>query len=128
MAAKNANLYNLKNINVRFPMGCLTSVTGVSGSGKSTLVFEVLAKSNMKNQTDCNKVSGTEVFDAIVTVGQWPLARMKRSNVATYYEVYSEIRKIFSGLKDAKDKGLTTKHFSFNTRGGRCESCEGLDM
>jgi excinuclease ABC subunit A len=126
LEVKDANLYNLENINVRFPVGCLTSVTGVSGSGKSTLVFEVLAKSNIKNQPDCNKVTGTEVFDQIVTVEQSPLTRMKRSNVATYSEVYSEIRKIFSGLKDAKDKGLITKHFSFNTKGGRCENCEGL--
>ena len=123
---KNANLYNLKNIDVRFPVGCLTSVTGVSGSGKSTLVFEVLAKSNTNNQTDYNIVEGTEVFDRIITVEQSPLTRMKRSNVATYSEVYSEIRKIFGRLKDAKDKALTTKHFSFNTKGGRCENCEGL--
>ena len=123
---KNANLYNLKNVNVSFPVGCLISVTGVSGSGKSTLVFEVLAKANIKNQTDCNKVAGTEVFDQIVTVEQSTLTRMKRSNVATYSGVYSEIRKIFGELKDAKDKGLTTKHFSFNTKGGRCENCEGF--
>lgn len=122
----NANLYNLKNINVRFPVGCLTSVTGVSGSGKSTLVFEVLSKSNIKSQTECNRVAGIEVFDQIITVEQSPLTRMNRSNVATYSEVYSEIRKIFGGLKDAQEKGLTTKHFSFNTKGGRCESCEGL--
>jgi excinuclease ABC subunit A len=123
---KNANLYNLKNINVTFPVGCLTSVTGVSGSGKSTLVFEVLSKANIKNQTDCNMVSGTEVFDQIITVEQAPLTRMKRSNVATFSEVYSEIRKIFSELEDAKNKGMTAKHFSFNAKGGRCENCEGL--
>lgn len=123
---KNANLYNLKNINVRFPIGCLTSVTGVSGSGKSTLVFEVLSKSNIKNRLNFNEVAGTEVFDQIVTVEQSSLTRMKRSNVATYSGVYSEIRKIFAELKDAKVKGLTTKHFSFNTKGGRCENCEGL--
>lgn len=123
---KNANLYNLKNINVRFPVGCLISVTGVSGSGKSTLVFEVLGKSNTKNQSNYNNVCGTEIFDHIVTVEQSPLTRMKRSNVATYSGVYSEIRKIFSTLKDAKDKGLSARHFSFNTKGGRCENCEGL--
>ncbi len=123
---KNANLYNLKNISVGFPKGCLTSVTGVSGSGKSTLVFEVLAKANIKNQTDYNKVTGAEAFDQIITVEQSPLTRMKRSNVATYSGVYYEIRNIFGQLKDAKDKALTTKHFSFNTKGGRCENCEGL--
>ncbi|MEW9096266.1 MAG: excinuclease ABC subunit UvrA [Clostridiaceae bacterium] len=123
---KNANLHNLKNINVKFPVGCLTSVTGVSGSGKSTLIFDILSKSNIKNHTDYNKVIGTEIFDQIITVEQSPLTRMKRSNVATYLEVYSEIRKIFGGLEDAKDKGLTSKHFSFNTKGGRCENCEGL--
>lgn len=122
---ENANLHNLKNISVRFPVGCLISVTGVSGSGKSTLVFEVLSKSNT-NKTMCNKVTGTEVFNQIVTVEQSPLTRMKRSNVATYSGLYAEIRKIFGGLKDAKDKGLNSKHFSFNTKGGRCENCEGL--
>jgi excinuclease ABC subunit A len=122
----NADLYNLKNIDVRFPFGCFISVTGVSGSGKSTLVFEVLSKGTTKNQTNCNNVSGTELFDRIVTVEQSPLTRMKRSNVATYSGVYSEIRNIFGGLKDAKDKGLNAKHFSFNTKGGRCENCEGL--
>lgn len=123
---KNANLYNLKNINVSFPVGCLTSVTGVSGSGKSSLVFEVLSKSNIRNQTNHNKVIGTELFDQIIAVEQSFLTRMKRSNLATYSGVYSEIRKIFGGLKDAKDRGLTIKDFSFNTKGGRCENCEGL--
>jgi excinuclease ABC subunit A len=123
---KNANVYNLKNIDVRFPVGCLISVTGVSGSGKSTLVFEVLGKSNMNNEKACNKVSGTEIFDQIITVEQSPLTRMRRSNVATYSGVYSEIRRVFGELKAAKDMGLSTKHFSFNTRGGRCENCEGL--
>lgn len=123
---KNANLYNLKNISVRFPIGCLISVTGVSGSGKSTLVFEALSKSKAANQRDYNNVAGNEVFDNIITVEQSALTRMKRSNVATYSEVYSEIRKIFAGLSSAKEKGLNTKHFSFNSKGGRCENCEGL--
>ncbi len=90
------------------------------------MVFQVLAKANVKNQTDCNKVSGVEFFDRIITVEQSPLTRMKRSNVATYSEAYVEIRKIFGGLKNAKDKGITSKHFSFNSKGGRCENCEGL--
>lgn len=123
---KNANRYNLKNINVRFPVGCLTSVTGVSGSGKSTLIFEVLAKSKINDETESNHVRGTAIFDQIVTVEQSPLRRMRRSNVATYSGVYADIRKIYSELEDAKDKGLSTKQFSFNTKGGRCENCEGL--
>ena len=123
---KNANLYNLKNINVSFPSGCLVAVTGVSGSGKSTLVFEVLAKSGKKNQTGSNIISGVEKFDQIITIEQSAITKMKRSNVATYSELYSEIRQIFGGLKEARDKGLTAMHFSFNTKGGRCENCEGL--
>ncbi|MDD5497760.1 MAG: excinuclease ABC subunit UvrA [Atribacterota bacterium] len=123
---KNANLYNLKNIDVHFPIGCLTSVTGVSGSGKSTLVFEVLAAARGKTYTSSNIVSGIEQFDQIVTIEQSAITRMKRSNVATYSEVYAEIRKIFGGLKEARDKGLSVKHFSFNTPGGRCENCKGL--
>ncbi|MBR0596898.1 ATP-binding cassette domain-containing protein [Sinanaerobacter chloroacetimidivorans] len=123
---RNANLYNLKNIDVRFPVGCLVSVTGVSGSGKSTLVFEVLAAARGQKHTSSNIVSGIEQFDQIVTIEQSAITRMKRSNVATYSEVYAEIRKIFGGLKEARDKGLSARHFSFNTPGGRCENCEGL--
>ncbi len=123
---RNANLYNLKNIEVQFPAGCLISVTGVSGSGKSTLVFDVLAAPGGEKNTSCNIVSGTHQFDRIVTIEQSAITRMKRSNVATYSEVYTEIRKIFGGHKDARDKGLSDKHFSFNTPGGRCENCEGL--
>ncbi|MGE5417468.1 MAG: ATP-binding cassette domain-containing protein [Acidobacteriota bacterium] len=121
----NADLYNLKSIDVRFPVGCLVTVTGVSGSGKSTLVFEVLAAARNK-QSSSNIVSGIERFDQIVTIEQSAITRMKRSNIATYSEVYGEIRKIFGGLKEARDKGLSAKHFSFNTPGGRCENCEGL--
>jgi excinuclease ABC subunit A len=123
---RNANLYNLKSINVRFPVGCLISVTGVSGSGKSTLVFDVLAAPGGEKNTSCNIVSGMRHFDQIVTIEQSAITRMKRSNIATYSEVYTEIRKIFGGLNDARDIGLSDKHFSFNTPGGRCENCEGL--
>jgi len=109
---KNANLFNLKNINVNLPIGCFVAVTGVSGSGKSTLIFEVLAKSWKKNP--------------IVTIEQSAITKMKRSNVATYSELYTEIRKIFGDLEEARNKGLTARDFSFNTKGGRCENCEGL--
>jgi excinuclease ABC subunit A len=123
---KNANLNNLKNIDIRFPAGCLISVTGVSGSGKSTLVFDVLAAPGAEKNDSCNIVSGTRQFDRIVTIEQSAITRMKRSNVATYSEVYTEIRKVFGGLEDARSKGLSDKNFSFNTPGGRCENCEGL--
>jgi len=123
---ENADLYNLKNIDVRFPVGCLVAVTGVSGSGKSTLVFDVLAGAGERKQTGSASVYGTERFDGIVAIEQAAIAKMKRSNVATYSEVYTEIRKIFGGLQEAKDKGLSAKHFSFNTPGGRCDNCEGL--
>jgi excinuclease ABC subunit A len=124
---KNANLYNLKNIAVSFPIGCLVAVTGVSGSGKSTLIFESLAGSWGKKQTGSNMmISGTEKFDQLITIEQSAITKMKRSNIATYSEVYTEIRNIFGGLKEAKDQGLSAKHFSFNTPGGRCENCEGL--
>ncbi|MGL5315809.1 MAG: excinuclease ABC subunit UvrA, partial [Peptostreptococcaceae bacterium] len=121
---KNANLHNLKNINVKFPVNCLTSVTGVSGSGKSTLVFDVLEKGN--GESEDNTVVGIDKFNKIITVEQSPVTRMKRSNVATFSGIYDEIRKIFGTQEESKAKGLTNKHFSFNTKGGRCENCEGL--
>lgn len=125
---RNADLYNLKNINVTFPTGCLVAVTGVSGSGKSTLVFEVLAGVTGKKQTAANIVSGVEQFDRIVTIEQSAITKMKRSNVATYSGLYSKVRKIFGRLKGARDKGLSERHFSFNSKGGRCENCEGLGI
>lgn len=121
-----ATAHNLKNLTVSFPIGCLTTVTGVSGSGKSTLVFDVLAKGNDKIQEGFEQVTGLEVFDQMITVGQSPLSRMKRSNIATYIEVFTPIRTIYAKQEAAKEKGLTAKHFSFNTAGGRCENCQGL--
>lgn len=113
--------HNLKNINVTIPCQQLVTVTGVSGSGKSTLIFDVLAK-----QEGCEKVEGLELFDDIISVEQSPLTRMKRSNVATYTELYTEIRKCFEKCEQAKNLNLTARHFSFNSPGGRCETCEGL--
>jgi excinuclease ABC subunit A len=104
----------------------MTSVTGVSGSGKSTLVLEVLAAGDTKERAERNIVRGTDDFDEIITVEQSAATRMKRSNVATYSGLYSEIRKLFGSLKEAKALNLTAKDFSFNTKGGRCERCEGL--
>ncbi|KPU44455.1 UvrABC system protein A [Oxobacter pfennigii] len=121
---KNAGRFNLRDISVDIPVGCLTAITGPSGSGKSTLAFEVLAKGNLNSQN--NSVFGLEQFSKVVEIEQSAITKMKRSNVATYSEVYSEIRNIFAKTDDAKKAGLTAKHFSFNTPGGRCENCEGL--
>ena len=116
--------YNLKDISIDIPAGCMTAVTGPSGSGKSTLVFEVLAKGKPDSEKNC--VKGLGRFDRLILVGQSAITKMKRSNVATYSDVYSEIRKLFGELDAAKKAGITAKHFSFNTPGGRCENCQGL--
>ncbi len=121
-----ARLHNLRDVSVRIPAGCLTSVSGVSGSGKSTLIFDILADPAAPRRSAENAVRGLDRFDQVVTIEQAAITRMKRSNVATYSEVYTHIRKIFSTLPDAREKGLTDKHFSFNTPGGRCENCQGL--
>jgi len=120
-----ANLHNLKSVDVRFPVGCLVAVTGVSGSGKSTLVFDVLG-AGKSARSNSFVVRGMELFDQVITIEQSAITRMKRSNVATYSEVYAEIRKIFGGLEEARANGLSARDFSFNTPGGRCENCEGL--
>lgn len=121
---QNASLHNLQQVSVGFPIGCLAAVTGVSGSGKSTLVFDVLAKA--RKQGTEGTVHGSGTFSQIVTIEQAAITRMRRSNVATYSDVYTEIRNIFAGLDSARSHGLTAKHFSFNSKGGRCENCEGL--
>lgn len=119
---KNASLYNLQDVSVSIPTGCLTTVVGVSGSGKSTLIFEILAKHNVYNST----IHGLEQFDQMIMVDQVTITRMKRSNIATYMGLYQEIRTIYSKLEGVKEKGYSSKHFSFNVSGGRCENCEGL--
>lgn len=116
---KNAALNNLDHLDVRIPLNTLCAITGVSGSGKTTLIFDVLAK-----QHGCDEILGLDNFKNIISIEQAPLTRMKRSNVATYSGVYTEIRKLFASK--AADKGLNASHFSFNTSGGRCENCEGL--
>lgn len=114
-----ASLYNLKNVAVRIPHGVLTTVSGVSGSGKSTLIFEVLLPYVKENPQKYG-------FDQVIEIEQAPLTRMKRSNVATYMDIYTDIRKLFAKEEDAKKLLLTHKDFSFNAKGGRCEHCEGL--
>lgn len=127
LAIRNAHARNLKNIDVTFPLGCLISVTGVSGSGKSTLLFELLAQGGENVEVEgCGAIAGFEHVGNKIIVDQSPLGRMQRSNVATYTEVFTQLRNLFAGLPEAKRGKLTSKHFSFNTPGGRCETCEGL--
>ncbi|MCQ6562077.1 excinuclease ABC subunit UvrA [Paenibacillus mendelii] len=121
---------NLKHIDVEFPLGCLAAVTGVSGSGKSTLLFDLVAAGGRDDQqrNGCASITGFGAIDNIVTVDQSPIGRMSRSNVATYTDVFTAMRNLFAGLPEAKQAGLTPKHFSFNTPGGRCEHCQGLGV
>lgn len=121
---KNAKTHNLKNISLSIPTGCMTAVTGPSGSGKSTLIFEVLAK--RESEIEGCQAAGLEIFEQIVEIGQSGINRMKRSNVATYTQVYGEIRSVFAKTEAAKKAKMTAKHFSFNSPGGRCENCQGM--
>jgi len=122
-----------RNVNipkVSIPLGSLVSVTGVSGSGKSTLVFDILAQGNFKEQklSGCKEIKGLTHVDNIVIFDQTPMGRIQRSNVATYTDVFTHLRQLFAGLPKAKESKLTSKHFSFNTPGGRCETCQGLGV
>nr|WP_233530913.1 excinuclease ABC subunit UvrA [Paenibacillus alkalitolerans] len=127
---RGAHARNLKHIDVSLPLGCLVAVTGVSGSGKSTLLFDLVAAGGRDEQMreGCESITGFDAVNGIVTVDQSPLGRMSRSNVATYTDVFTAIRNLYAGLPEAKEAGLTSKHFSFNTPGGRCEHCQGLGV
>ncbi len=123
---------NLKNINVKFPLGLFNCVTGVSGSGKSTLINEVLYKSVAKELYDshvkpgkCKQIKGLENIDKIIDIDQSPIGRTPRSNPATYTGVFDMIRDIFAGTNEAKLRGYQKGRFSFNVPGGRCEACNG---
>jgi excinuclease ABC subunit A len=124
--------HNLKEIDVDIPLGVLTCITGVSGSGKSTLVHEVIHAALKRAKGDWDrrvgthrKLEGAEFISDVVLVDQNPIGRTPRSNPVTYLKAFDPIRELFATTKDARARGLTASHFSFNVPGGRCEACEG---
>ncbi|MBQ7466543.1 MAG: excinuclease ABC subunit UvrA [Clostridia bacterium] len=128
-----ASQHNLKNIDVKFPVGLLTCVTGVSGSGKSSLVNDILypeLATHLNGATKlvggkCQAIDGIDFLDKVVVIDQTPIGRTPRSNPATYTGVFTPIRDIFASTSDAKARGYTSSRFSFNVKGGRCEACGG---
>jgi excinuclease ABC subunit A len=126
-----ATLHNLQNVDVMVPLGTLTVVTGVSGSGKSTLVHNVLfrALATKRNGASvkefCDRLEGDEMLRDVVIVDQSPIGRTPRSNPATYLKAFDAIREVFAETPDAKRRGFSAGHFSFNVPGGRCETCQG---
>lgn len=132
ISIKGATENNLKNIDVDFPLGIMTVVTGVSGSGKSSLTNEILYKTLAKKLNHahtipgkCRAVEGLEQLDKVIDIDQSPIGRTPRSNPATYTGVFDMIRDLFAGTPDAKARGYQKGRFSFNVKGGRCEACAG---
>jgi excinuclease ABC subunit A len=135
ITVKGARENNLKRINVDFPVGVFTCVTGISGSGKSTLVTEVLYKGLARvlgraraKPGQHTRILGTGHIERAISIDQSPIGKTPRSNPATYTGVFDEVRSLFSRLPDAQIRGYTPGRFSFNVKGGRCEACEGQGM
>lgn len=133
---KGAKENNLKNVNVKIPLGCMVLVTGVSGSGKSSLVNEILWKATYKylnkdtmvTPGKYSSIEGLENIDKVVNVSQEPIGKTPRSNPATYTKVFDDIRDLFAQSVEAKARGFDKGRFSFNVPGGRCENCEGAGV
>lgn len=129
---KGAKENNLKNIDVKVPLGVMTCVTGVSGSGKSSLINEILYKTLARELNRArtipgkhDKIKGIEKLDKVIAIDQSPIGRTPRSNPATYTGVFDQIRDLFASTADAKERGYSKGRFSFNVKGGRCEACSG---
>ncbi len=132
LTVKGARENNLKNIDVKIPLGTFTCVTGVSGSGKSSLVNEILYKRLANELNGAKKaygahddIEGIEALDKVIDIDQSPIGRTPRSNPATYTGVFNDIRELFASTQDAKIRGFNAGRFSFNVKGGRCEACQG---
>lgn len=132
ITVKGAKENNLKNINVKFPTGVLTCVTGVSGSGKSSLVNEILYKSLAHTLNGAGthpgrhkEILGVDGIDKVIDINQSPIGRTPRSNPATYTNLFTDIREVFASTNEAKIRGYKSSRFSFNVKGGRCEACTG---
>ncbi len=129
---KGAKQNNLKNINVKIPLGVMSAITGVSGSGKSSLINEILYPYLANNlnkakqiEGDFKSITGLENLDKVISIDQSPIGRTPRSNPATYTGVFTAIRDLFASTVDAKERGYKSGRFSFNVKGGRCENCQG---
>ena len=135
LEVKGAKENNLKNLNVKIPLGVFTCITGVSGSGKSSLLTEIVYPylSNKLNNSrlelgDFDKIENVEFLDKIINIDQSPIGRTPRSNPATYVGLFTPIRELFAATPDAKAKGYGPGRFSFNIKGGRCDACEGAGV
>ncbi len=132
LVIRGAREHNLKNLDVRIPLGLLVTVSGVSGSGKSSLIFDILDRAGRRRFHHADEeagrhdgIDGWEHIDRLVTVDQSPIGRIPRSNAATYTDAFTAIREAFAATPEAKLRGLRAGYFSFNVPGGRCERCEG---
>lgn len=134
ISVKNGNVFNIKNLNVKVPLGKFNCITGVSGSGKSSFMYEILYKNLLgrlerKYRTakiyNCEEFIGTEYVSRVVMIDQSPIGRTPRSNPATYTGAWTHIRELFANTEEARIRGWTHSRFSFNRKGGRCEACEG---
>ena len=134
ISVKNGNVFNIKNLNVKVPLGKFNCITGVSGSGKSSFMYEILYKNLLgrlerKHRTakiyNCEDFTGTEYVSRVVMIDQSPIGRTPRSNPATYTGAWTHIRELFANTEEARIRGWTHSRFSFNRKGGRCEACEG---